>query len=61
MNQKSKRVKYFSALEVANICGVVNQTVINWIKAGYLKAYMTPGGQFRVSPEDLVQLLVENH
>lgn len=57
MNQKSKRVKYFSALEVANICGVVNQTVINWIKAGYLKAYMTPGGQFRVSPEDLEEFL----
>lgn len=58
MNRKSKRVKYFSALEVANICGVVNQTVINWIKAGYLKAYLTPGGQFRVSPEDLSDFLV---
>ena len=45
--------KYFSELEVANICGVVNQTVINWIKANHLKAYSTPGGQFRVSPEDL--------
>ncbi|HPX48569.1 MAG TPA: histidine kinase, partial [Treponemataceae bacterium] len=22
----------FSALEVANMCGVVNQTAINWIK-----------------------------
>ena len=35
----------YSALEVAEICGVVNQTAINWIRKGYLKAFMTPGGQ----------------
>ena len=57
MQQKSKRFKVFSALEVANICGVVNQTAINWIKKGYLKAYTTPGGQFRVTPEDLAEFL----
>lgn len=44
----------YSALEVANICGVVNQTAINWIKSGHLKAFTTPGGQFRVYPDDLV-------
>ncbi|MCR5217588.1 response regulator [Treponema sp.] len=47
----------FSALEVANICGVVNQTAINWIKSSYLKAFKTPGGQFRVYPEDLLQFM----
>ena len=47
----------FSALEVANICGVVNQTAINWIKNNYLKAFKTPGGQFRVYPEDLLQFM----
>ncbi|MDR2747514.1 MAG: histidine kinase, partial [Treponema sp.] len=31
----------YSALEVANICGVVNQTAINWIRNGYLKAFVT--------------------
>lgn len=49
----------FSALEVANICGVVNQTAINWIKSNYLKAFKTPGGQFRVYPEDLLQFMKE--
>lgn len=57
MQRKSKRFKVFSALEVANICGVVNQTAINWIKKGYLKAYTTPGGQFRVTPEALAEFL----
>lgn len=49
--------KIFSALEVAKICGVVNQTAINWIKNGFLKAFKTPGGQFRVYPEDLVNFM----
>ena len=59
MNKIDKRVKIYSALEVANLCGVVNQTAINWIKSGYLKAFMTPGGQFRVYAEDLVAFLTE--
>lgn len=58
MAQKKTRVKYFSALEIAKLCGVVNQTVINWIKAGYLNAYSTPGGQFRVAPKDLETFFV---
>lgn len=44
----------YSALEVANICGVVNQTAINWIRNGHLKAFSTPGGQYRVYRDDLV-------
>jgi len=48
-----QKQRVFSALEVAKICGVVNQTVINWIRAGHLKASVTPGGQFRIYPEDL--------
>ena len=57
MQQKSKRFKVFSALEVANICGVVNQTAINWIRNGYLKAFTTPGGQYRVYPDDLAAFM----
>jgi len=49
----TQKQRVFSALEVAKICGVVNQTVINWIRAGHLKASVTPGGQFRIYPEDL--------
>ncbi len=51
--RQAKKIRIFSALEVANICGVVNQTAINWIKNGHLKAFTTPGGQYRVYAEDL--------
>lgn len=56
--KKFQKVKIYSALEVANICGVVNQTAINWIKKKYLKAFTTPGGQYRVYGEDLVSFMV---
>lgn len=55
-NLKVKPIVY-SALEVANLCGVVNQTAINWIKNGFLKAFKTPGGQFRVYPKDLLDFM----
>ncbi len=58
MGRNDKKVRIYSALEVANICGVVNQTAINWIKHGYLQAFTTPGGQYRVYSEDLVAFLV---
>ncbi len=57
MARTDRKIRIFSALEVANICGVVNQTAINWIKNGYLKAFTTPGGQYRVYAEDLVAFL----
>jgi len=57
MAKNGKKVRIFSALEVANICGVVNQTTINWIKNGHLKAFITPGGQYRVYADDLINFL----
>ncbi|HPL91803.1 MAG TPA: helix-turn-helix domain-containing protein, partial [Treponemataceae bacterium] len=54
---KNKRVQIFSALEVANMCGVVNQTAINWIRNGHLKAFNTPGGQYRVYKDDLITFI----
>jgi excisionase family DNA binding protein len=57
MARADKKIRIFSALEVANICGVVNQTAINWIKNGYIKAFTTPGGQYRVYAEDLADFL----
>ena len=53
--------KVYSALEVANICGVVNQTAINWIRSSYLKAFKTPGGQFRVYPDDLAEFMMSRN
>ena len=57
MGKKEKKIRIYSALEIAYICGVVNQTAINWIKKGYLKAFITPGGQYRVYAEDLYEFL----
>ncbi|PKL25834.1 MAG: histidine kinase [Spirochaetae bacterium HGW-Spirochaetae-3] len=57
MAKAPRKIRIFSALEVANLCGVVNQTAINWIRNGYLKAFMTPGGQYRIYLEDLVAFL----
>ncbi|MBN2354236.1 MAG: response regulator [Spirochaetales bacterium] len=57
MAKNGKKIRIFSALEVANICGVVNQTAINWIKSGHLKAFITPGGQYRVYTDDLIAFL----
>ncbi len=57
MAKASKKIRIFSALEVANLCGVVNQTAINWIRSDYLKAFMTPGGQYRIYLEDLLAFL----
>ncbi len=58
MARNGKKVRIFSALEVANICGVVNQTAINWIKNGHLKAFTTPGGQYRIYAEELRKFLM---
>jgi len=59
MPRSRSRVRIFSALEVANLCGVVNQTAINWIRNGYLKAFSTPGGQYRVYAEDLAAFMAD--
>lgn len=61
MVKKSKKTTVFSALEVANICGVVNQTAINWIRNGHLKAFITPGGQYRVYKEDLITFMKDRN
>jgi excisionase family DNA binding protein len=57
VSKSGQKVRIFSALEVANICGVVNQTAINWIKNGHLKAFTTPGGQYRIYAKDLAAFL----
>ena len=33
--------------EAARVCRVTTRTINNWIRAGKLKAYATPGGHFR--------------
>lgn len=57
MAKEAHKTVVYSALEVANICGVVNQTAINWIHNGYLTAFSTPGGQYRIYLDDLVEFM----
>ena len=59
-DEKIEKPVVYSAMEVAKICGVVNQTAINWIRNEYLKAFKTPGGQYRVYPEDLIDFMRRN-
>ncbi len=59
MSKDSSKTIVYSALEVANICGVVNQTAINWIRNGYLTAFSTPGGQYRVYLDDLLAFMTK--
>lgn len=54
---EQKRVKIYSALEVAAMLGVVNQTPVNWIKSGHLKAFTTPAGEYRIHAEDILSFL----
>lgn len=61
MAKNNSKTNVYSALEVANICGVVNQTAINWIRNGHLKAFTTPGGQYRVYKEDLISFMQERN
>lgn len=39
--------------EIARICQVSQATVLNWIRDRGLNAYTTPGGHYRVLPNDL--------
>ena len=57
MAQTENKPVMYSALEVAKLCGVVNQTAINWIKNNHLKAFNTPGGQYRIYPDDLADFM----
>lgn len=42
---------------VASFCHVSQVTVFRWIKKGFLPAYTTPGGHYRIRPVDLVAFL----
>lgn len=47
----------FTTFEVAKICAVFHQTVINWANKGKLKAYLTPGGHRRILLQDLLEFM----
>lgn len=43
----------FTTYEIAKICNANIASIKNWIGKGYLKAFRTPGGHFRVKRRDL--------
>jgi CheY-like chemotaxis protein len=40
--------EYYSIPQAAKICGVDRTTMWNWVKAGKVKAFVTPGGHHRI-------------
>jgi len=55
----SMKVSSLSTGAVAARCGVDRATVLRWIKAGKLSAYITPGGHHRVRLESLSGFLTD--
>jgi excisionase family DNA binding protein len=51
---------YFTTNDIALMCNVTRQTVINWIKNGKLEATLTPGGHRRVLRVDLAAFFERN-
>lgn len=54
------RRKSLSTGDIARYCQVTPATVVNWIKAGKLEVYTTPGGQYRMDIEEFLKFLDKN-
>ena len=50
----------FTTFEAAKICHVSPLSIINWVNAGRLPAFRTPGGHRRIRREDLVRFMRDN-
>jgi excisionase family DNA binding protein len=56
MNRKS----VFTTFETAKLCHVSPLSIINWVNAGRLPAFRTPGGHRRIRREDLIRFMRDN-
>ena len=52
--------KLLTTGQVAKLCGFSPSAVLQWINAGKLPAYSSPGGRHRVAPGDLLEFLDEH-
>jgi excisionase family DNA binding protein len=43
--------------DVMKYCHVSRSTVLKWVKVGSLKAYLHPGGQYRITQSALIDFL----
>ncbi len=50
----------FTTFETAKLCQVSPLSIINWVNAGRLAAFRTPGGHRRIRRDDLVRFIREN-
>ncbi|MFW6011944.1 MAG: response regulator [Desulfosalsimonas sp.] len=47
----------FTVFKASKYCNVSPKTIINWIDAGHIKAYRTPGGHRRINSKDLEEFM----
>jgi excisionase family DNA binding protein len=47
----------FTTFDAAKLCHVSPLSIINWVNAGRLPAFRTPGGHRRIRKEDLVRFM----
>ncbi len=50
----------FTTFETAKLCHVSPLSIINWVNAGRLSAFRTPGGHRRIRREDLITFMQDN-
>jgi hypothetical protein len=51
----------FTTFDVSRICQANIASIKNWIMKGYLRAFRTPGGHYRVQKKELVNFLRKYH
>jgi excisionase family DNA binding protein len=55
--KKIKRKDFYTTSEVASILHVAVGSVINWVDAGSINAFITPGGHRKIPFKDLIKFL----
>jgi len=51
----------FTTFDVSRVCQANIASIKNWIMKGYLRAFRTPGGHYRIQKKDLVNFLRKYH
>jgi excisionase family DNA binding protein len=60
MSRSLKEKAVFTTFETAKLCHVSPLSIINWVNAGRLPAFRTPGGHRRIRREDLLRFMRES-
>jgi len=51
---------YYTIPQAADICSVCRTTFWRWVKSEKLKAYRSPGGQYKIRKSDLEVFIRKN-